>query len=934
MADAKKKGASDLGALFQGGGVLSTKKARPAPASNGKLDHGLGAYFKGPPGKRSLLSRAGDGHVHGPGCGHDHGVHDHGGHGQGQGQGHGHDDGHVHGPDCGHDDHDHHDHGHHDHDGHDHSSCGHDHHHHGPKKKQTRPPQHRPAETGGPALQLALDQLLPEENDEEGIFDHFEKALLAHRSVTKIHIRRDLGRAEICIHYGAGITPVELIDLACRSGAECTDRFEHVTWFVRGLESADSAAPLEALVAKLPGVLTADVAYAAERLVVELDAQVTSAVAIVEAVGKLGYELEVPEHGHACSMHAHGGGLAPWLQMPLAIGAGVLLAVGFALEKLAASTVPAAATMVMYIVALVAAALFPLRAAVNAIRAKQIDVETLMILAGIGAGVLGAWFEGAFLLFLFTLGHALEHRAMEKARRSIEALGQLTAKTARVRRDNQVVEVPTKQIAIGDVVVVRAGDRVPLDGVIREGQSLIDQATITGESVPVSRGPGEKVFAGTINTDAVIEVEVTSLAGDTLLARIVDMVAEAEAHKSGTQRFVQRLEKKFVPLVLVIAAAVPLVLIATGTSWQEAVLRGVQLIVAASPCALAISTPSAVLAAVSRAARGGVLIKGGAHLESLGRIRALAFDKTGTLTHGKPKLVSLVAADGVDDADLLATAAGLEGLSNHPLAKAVLAGAAERGVAPKAADEGDAVHGKGIQGNVDGKRVRIGNLAMFEGDTVPDAIVAAAADLEGKGQTTMLVWRDGGFLGVLGVADTLRTDASDALGKLAALGIDTTIMLSGDNARVAKAIASSVGIKEVRAPLLPEGKVSEIRKLAALPSGVGMVGDGVNDAPALAAASVGIAMGGTAADATLETADVVLLDDSLTRLPFAVGLARRASRVIAQNVAIALGVSTLLVVASTLGWTSIAQAVVLHEGSTLLVVANALLLLRHPLEVA
>ncbi|NVB77832.1 MAG: heavy metal translocating P-type ATPase, partial [Kofleriaceae bacterium] len=840
MAD-DKKAKGDLGAFFQsGGGVLSTKKPRPAAPSNGKLDHGLGAYFKAPQGKRSLLSRAGDGHVHGPGCGHDHGERDHGHdeghvHGPGCGHDHGHDQGghvhgpgcghdhggddhghehaghdkaHVHGPGCGHDHgHDDHDHGHEhgpgcghdhdDHDGHDHSSCGHDHHHHGPKKRQNRPPQYRPAETGGAAVQLALDQLLPEENDEDGIFDHFEKALLSHRAITKVHIRRDLGRAEICVHHGDGITPTELIDLACRSGAECTERFEHVTWFVRGLESADSAAPLEALVAKLPGVLTANVAYAAERLVVEFDAQVTTADAITKAVEKLGYQLEVPEHGHACSMHAHGGGLAPWLQMPLAIGAGVLLGVGFALEKLAASTVPAALTMVMYVIALVAAALFPLRAAVNAIRAKQVDVETLMILAGIGAGVLGAWFEGAFLLFLFTLGHALEHRAMEKARRSIEALGQLTVKTARVRRDNQVVEVSTKQIAIGDVVVVRAGDRVPLDGVIREGKSLIDQATITGESVPVARGPGEKVFAGTINTDAVIEVEVTSLAGDTLLARIVDMVAEAEAHKSSTQRFVQRLEKKFVPLVLVIAAAVPAVLIATGTAWELAVLRGVSLIVAASPCALAISTPSAVLAAVSRAARGGVLIKGGAHLEALGRIRALAFDKTGTLTHGKPKLVSVVAAEGVAENDLLANAAGLEGLSNHPLAKAVLAGAAERGVAPLAAEEGDAVHGKGIQGQVDGKRVRIGNLAMFEGEALPDALVGAAADLEGKGQTTMIVWREGAFLGVLGVADTLRSDASAALGKLADLGIDTTIMLSGDNARVAKSIASSVGIKEV-----------------------------------------------------------------------------------------------------------------------------------------
>ncbi|HUS29758.1 MAG TPA: heavy metal translocating P-type ATPase, partial [Kofleriaceae bacterium] len=391
-------------------------------------------------------------------------------------------------------------------------------------------------------------------------------------------------------------------------------------------------------------------------------------------------------------------------------------------------------------------------------------------------------------------------------------------------------------------------------------------------------------------------------------------------------------EKRFVPLVLVIAAAVPIVLIAIGTSWQVAILRGVSLIVAASPCALAISTPSAVLAAVARAARGGVLIKGGAHLESLGKVRAIAFDKTGTLTHGRPKLISVVPADGITEDDLLATAAGLEALSSHPLAKAIVAGAQERKLVPQVAEQGDAIHGKGIQGKVAGKAVRIGNLAMFEKDAVPAAVSQSAGTLEDKGQTTMIVWREGQFLGVLGVADTLREEAKVALRKLGELGIATTIMLSGDNARVASSIASSVGIREVRAPLLPDGKVAEIRKLARLPGGVAMVGDGINDAPALAAASVGVAMGGTAADATLETADVVLLDDSLTRLPFAVGLARRASRVIRQNVFIAMGVSGLLVVASTFGWTSIAQAVVLHEGSTLLVVANALLLLRHPLE--
>ncbi len=501
----------------------------------------------------------------------------------GHGHDHGHDHDHEHDLSCGHD------HGHaHEHD----HSCGHDH-GHGKKHRAPRLPQTRAAESGGAAVQFMLDDLLPEETDDKGIFEHFAAAALAHRGVSQVHIRRDAGRPEVCIHHDATtLSPTHVIDLARRNGAHVTARYERMTWFVRGLESADSAAPLEAIVHKLTGVLAADVAYAAERLVVEFDTETTNAETIKKAVHGLGYTLEVPEPGKACSMHAHGGGLAPQLQMPLAIGAGALLGVGFVLERFVAA-VPTAATAAIYVTALVAAAIFPLRAAINAIRARQVDVETLMILAGVGAATLGAWFEGAFLLFLFTLGHALEHRAMDRARRTIESLGQLTAKTARLHRGDQVVEVPVNQIAIGDRVVVRAGDRIPLDGVIAEGQSLVDQATITGESVPVARSVGDKVFAGTINTDAALTIEVTSLAGDSLLARIVDMVTEAEAQKSSTQRFVQRLERRFVPIVLVVAAAVPALLILTGTAWQLAIFRGVSLIVAASPCALAISTPSA-----------------------------------------------------------------------------------------------------------------------------------------------------------------------------------------------------------------------------------------------------------------------------------------------------------------------------------------------------
>jgi Cd2+/Zn2+-exporting ATPase len=372
---------------------------------------------------------------------------------------------------------------------------------------------------------------------------------------------------------------------------------------------------------------------------------------------------------------------------------------------------------------------------------------------------------------------------------------------------------------------------------------------------------------------------------------------------------------------------VAVVLLLLGATVDEAVLRSLSLLVAASPCALAISTPSAVLSAVARAARGGVLMKGGAHLEALGKARIIAFDKTGTLTVGKPRLVTASAAAGVAEERLLAVAAGAEALSGHPIARAVVEAAKARGVDALPASEMEAVHGQGLRAVVGGQPVAIGSLDLFEGD-VPEALRADVARLQAAGQTTMLVRQGGAFLGVLGVADTARPEAPTAMRALRGLGIEQTLMLSGDNATVARAVAGQLGIDDVRAPLMPEGKVHALRTLAR-DAGVAMVGDGVNDAPALAAASVGIAMGGAGSDVALETADVVLMGDDLRSLPFAVSLARASNAVVRQNLLIALGVSGVLVLASLFGWVRIAEAVVLHEGSTLLVVFNGLRLLAY-----
>ncbi|WP_164018899.1 heavy metal translocating P-type ATPase [Pyxidicoccus trucidator] len=903
-------------------------------------------------------SNASPAHVHGPGCEHDH-AHDHDHaheHGHGEPHVHGpdckHDHGpslaavkpagklsfkelkvigpakaekHVHGPDCNHD----HGHAHAHGEKHEHGpGCDHDHdhgHHHHPKPKRVRPPGHRPAEGGGAALQLDLEGALPGETDDAGRFQKLEAALEAHRGVTDVHLRRDLGHGEVCIHYKPEVVSAsELITAAQRTGAEVAERYKHQTWFVRGMTSADSATAIEHGLGKLKGILSASVAYASERLVVEYDSEEVTLKDVEAKAKALGYALEVPMQGHACSHHAHGGGLAPLLEMPLMVASGVLLVAGWLLEKFGA--VPALVPTLVWALSMASGGFFAIRGSVKSLLQLRIDIETMMVVAALGAAVLGAWFEGAFLLFLFAAGHALEHRAMDRARRSIESLGALRPEVARVRRGSDVVEVPVGDVQRGERVVVRPGDRVPLDGIIREGKSSLEQAAITGESIPVAKKAGDEVFSGTINCEGMLEVEVTRLSSESVLARVVDMVAEAEAQKGPNQRFAQRLERTVAPLVMIGAVVFPVVLILLGTPVKEAILRAVALLVAASPCALAISTPSAVLSAVAAAARGGVLVKGGIYLELLAKVNAIAFDKTGTLTVGRPKLLSTVPAQGVSREDLLGTAASVEALSAHPLARAVVEAAAEGGIHAPAGSDLEAVHGKGIRAKVGDAAVDVGSLALFEGDTVPAEIAAEVRKLEESGQTTMVVRKAGRYLGVLGVADTLRAGARHVVHTLKDYGIEHTVMLSGDNALVAQSIAAQVGLDEAKAPLMPADKVTAVRELGRKGS-VAMVGDGVNDAPALAAAAVGVAMGGAGSDAALETADVVLMSDDLSRLPFALGLARQATAVMQQNLVISLGISGILIIAAVFGLTQISHAVVLHEGSTLLVVANGLRLL-------
>ncbi|WP_242006892.1 heavy metal translocating P-type ATPase [Aerolutibacter ruishenii] len=624
-----------------------------------------------------------------------------------------------------------------------------------------------------------------------------------------------------------------------------------------------------------------------------------------------------------------------------------MLLAGFLVDKFVAGA-PAWLPLACYVAAYFFGGFYTLREAFDNLRLKRFEIDTLMLVAAAGAAALGSWAEGALLLFLFSLGHALEHYAMGRAKRAIEALAELAPPTATVRRDGRIQEIAVEELLVGDVALVKPNERLPADGFLVLGTSSVNQAPVTGESIPVDKRPvddpatartrpdsvdaASRVFAGTINGSGAIEVEVTRKSTDSALARVVQMVSEAETRKSPTQRFTDRFERIFVPAVLVLAFLLLFAWVVVDEPFRDSFYRAMAVLVAASPCALAIATPSAVLSGIARAARGGVLIKGGAPLEELGSLSAMAFDKTGTLTEGRPRITDVIPVDGVTEEELLTVATAVESLSDHPLAAAIARDGRERlggREIPSASDLENLV-GRGVTATFDSETVWIGKAEMFGTEGVAplgESAAAAIAQLRAAGRTSMVVRQGSRDLGAIGLLDTARAGAPEALKALRELGITRMIMISGDHQRVAEAIASEVGLDEAWGDLMPEDKVEAIRKLRAQDK-VAMVGDGVNDAPAMASATVGIAMGAAGSDVALETADVALMADDLRHLPFAVDLSRHTRKVIRQNVFVSLGIVAFLVPATILGL-GIGPAVAIHEGSTLLVVFNALRLLAY-----
>lgn len=612
-----------------------------------------------------------------------------------------------------------------------------------------------------------------------------------------------------------------------------------------------------------------------------------------------------------------------WLEPRLVVVTLIALVLSLIAERAEASDT---VVLLLNLTAYAAGGLFGTIGALRSLREGKLDVDLLMVMAAIGAAVVDQWHEGATLLFLFSLSNVLQDYAIGRSRQAIRGLMKLYPSEAKVHRDGQIALIKVSSIRVGDLVLIEPGERIPVDGMVRSGRSTVDQAPITGESMPVEKEVGSKVFAGTLNQQGVLDVEALAPASDTVLSRVIKMVEEAQDSKAPTERFLDKFEQYYATFILAAVGLFILIPPALGlVDFTSNFYRAMVLMTVASPCALVISTPASFISAIASGARSGVLFKGGAYLEGLASVKAITFDKTGTLTAGKPAVTDLVPCQRLTEDQLLTIAADVEARSEHPLAKAVVKAARDRGLNLSPVEDFEAIPGRGVQATVNGKQVLVGSPAyLLQNGEFPPRMAEARERLEGEGKTVMLVQQDGEWIGLIALADQLRPEAAGIIRTLHDKGI-TVAMLTGDNPLVAQNIARQLGVDRVHAGLMPDGKVEALKQIEAEVGPVAMVGDGVNDAPALAAATIGIAMGAAGTDVALETADLVLMGDKLELIPFAIDLSKKARRVVWQNIAFSIAVIIMLVLGAFLIDLPLPLGVLGHEGSTVIVVLNGLI---------
>jgi Cd2+/Zn2+-exporting ATPase len=771
---------------------------------------------------------------------------------------------------------------------------------------------------------IRLPLVLPQSPDCERCAGRLREALEQTKGVGVVEV--DVDASTLTFSYDPDLVQMEDVEHRAREiGVQIAQQLRCETLAISGFDCVECSRKLEKAVSRQHGVLWAAANYATGLLRVEYRQDEIARGDLIRVIRGLGYDAQLRTGAGEAAARGQW-----WYRNRIALMAGVSGAALLAGWLLARSGAAELMSRSCYLVALLAGGYTIARNALGSLRVRIVDINLLMGLAAVGALAIGQWLEAAMVAFLFTLGESLETYTLERTRTSIRSLLGLFPTEALVVREGGELRVPIEQVAVGERIIVRPGEKIPLDGRVVAGDSAVNQSPITGESIPVSKGPGDIAYAGTINGLGVLEIEVTHPAHDTTVSRIIALVEKAQAQRAPVQQFAERFGRIYTPVVVGIAVVVALAPPALHLlSWHDGIYRALTLLVVSCPCALVVSTPVTVVSALSNAARNGVLIKGGAYLQAAGSLRAIAFDKTGTLTRGRPEVSDVVSLDARSEREILAAAAGVERRSDHPMAAAIVRRAREADAAAPEVERFEAIPGAGAAADVNGQRVLVGAPALFS-DTAAGASEAAAvlSAFQAEGKTAVLVGQRDRIWGAVAAADQPRDDARDALDGVRAAGVRHIVMLTGDNEATAGAIAGWLKIDDYRAGLLPEQKLEVVRQLRAEHHTVAMVGDGVNDAPALAAATVGIAMGTIGSDQALETADIALMADDLSKIPYAIRLSRRAVSVVRQNIAFSLAVVGALVVTTLLGHLRLSQGVMGHEGSALLVILNGMRLLR------
>lgn len=693
----------------------------------------------------------------------------------------------------------------------------------------------------------------------------------------------------------------------------------------------DSAKDVKKAVSSMPGVQSTEVNFNAQKLKVVYNRNETSLEQISNTLSKIGHPVTSVKTENAVDAKA-APSITPWWKE----AKNILLAISAVITVLTLIAewthigLPETWAKVLYGAAVIIGGIFPVKKGLSSLRHGRLTINTLLVGGAIGAIYLGLWEEAALLVVIFSLGEVLESYAVDKARGSIQALISLAPQEATVLRNGKELRVPIEQVNIDEIVLVKPGEKVSVDGVVVSGTSAIDQSSITGESIPVEKHSGDEVYASTLNGRGALEIKVTKLAEDSTLSKIVELVENAQMKKGNAQNFSERFGAIYTPFMFVLAiimAVVPPVFF--GQSFDAWLYRALVVLVVSCSCSLVLSVPIAIVAGVGNAAKNGVLVKGGIHMETAGKVQVVAFDKTGTLTTGKPTVTDVVVLGSISDEKLLKIAGTLEVRSEHPLADAILKLISEKGLELETIDEFMSITGRGAKGMIDGEQYYIGNPRLFKESGVSvEGHIKQIEHLQDEGKTVILVGSSRQILGMIAVSDQPKENARKAISKLKELGIRKIVMLTGDNKVTGEAIGRGIGVDEVRAELLPEDKISAIKALQQDHSTVAMVGDGVNDAPALAQADVGVSMGVAGTDVALETADIALMADDLDQLVYMVKISRKTVSVIKQNIAFSLVLVAFLVITALFGWMPLTTGLIINEASALVIIANGVRLLK------